>query len=268
MTIKPEERTKVAVLGIAALGALGFLGMRIVQAFGGEEKKPASAPVASNLGVSPPATATSPNPGLGQPIAAVNDSQPIMNIPAGIPNTTGRDPFKSPLPNQGRGVPVLVSNGQHNGGQMKPIGNAGAGSMQGGSVPPMPVAPPPPSELELKGVVSGGRPMAVIRIGSSTLTVYEGQSITKTLVVKKITPSMVVLRNKNTDIPLSVGSMTLADVYLPEARGGQVDIQSQVPDAPAQASEEPATTSVTDTEPDVVRTDPADPVENRQYGPI
>ena len=134
MTIKPEERTKVAVLGIAVLGALGFLGMRIIQAFGAEDKKPANTPVASNLGVSPPATATSPNPALGQPTAPVNDSQPIMNIPAGLPNTTSRDPFKSPLPNQGSGVPILVSNGQHSVGQMKPIGNAAPGAMQGGSV--------------------------------------------------------------------------------------------------------------------------------------
>ena len=110
--------------------------------------------------------------------------------------------------------------------------------------------------------------MAMIRIGSATLTVFEGQAITKTLIVKKISPAMVVLRNKNTDIPLSVGSMTLADVYLPEARSGQVDMQSQVPDAPAAAIDEPATTSVTDSEPDLIDPGPTEPVEDREYGPI
>jgi hypothetical protein len=83
---------------------------------------------------------------------------------------------------------------------------------------PMAVPAPPPSELELKGVVSGGsRPMALLRIGNTLLNIYEGQKITKDLVVKKIGIASVQLRHKDDAIQLEVGSMLMASIVLPES---------------------------------------------------
>lgn len=86
------------------------------------------------------------------------------------------------------------------------------------------------------GLINGGE-LALYRrieIGASTLNVFEGQAITKTLVVLKITTSSILMRNRNTDIYLEVGNSTLADIYLPEARAAG-SISTEVPTA-----EEPA----------------------------
>jgi hypothetical protein len=137
---------------------------------------------------------------------------------------------------------------------------------------PMPVEPPPPSEVELKGVVSGGsRPMALLRIGNTLLNVYQGQKITKDLVVARIGVASIELVNKKDKIQIEVGSMLMASIVLPEwLVQSNPSVQTSTPAVAGEAVQMPDPNAETPVysppAQDIQQMEPAAPT--RKYGPI
>ncbi|MGI8922727.1 MAG: hypothetical protein ACR2HJ_01580 [Fimbriimonadales bacterium] len=268
---RPEDKPKLIVLAIATVAAVAFMVYRVMGAFAENREPRNHTPVTlSDNAVSPDASVGQSEPIAIQPVAG----EAYADASSGIPDGSPRDPFKSPLAKLDYDpfVPRTVST---NGGRLEPgeIGNGGAGSGGNGAVAPMQPPAPPPSTIELKGVVTGGRPMAVLRIGASILNVFEGQAITRTFVVLKITTSSILMRNRNTDIYLEVGNSTLADIYLPEARAvGAISTEVSTTEEPSPSPAQPATIETTRVEsgPEAeAMTNPeAEPVSDPAYGPL
>lgn len=219
---KPEDTPKIIALAAAIIAVFAYVIYSFTKgsAATAEPERTAAAAPSSNQLMGQPFASNDPStmtPGGSTPESAFSaDSLTADSAP--LP-TSARDPFRSPVSD-----PAAQSNGQL-GAQYEPAnipqpqGNLATqvSNPDPGSVP-MQVDAPPPSELELKGVVSGGsRPMALIRIGNTMLNVYEGQKITKDLIVKKIGVSSVELSNSNDMISLEVGTMLMASIVLPES---------------------------------------------------
>ena len=219
---KPEDTPKIIALAAAIIAVFAYViysFMRGTSAPAGETVKTAAANPSSNQLMGQPFASTDPSsmtPGStldpGQVDSLTSDS-------AVLP-TTSRDPFRSPVAGAPQGgdpgakyAPQNIPSGQPQGTLTSNV----SGTPEASSTP-MHVEAPPPSELELKGVVSGGtRPMALIRIGNTLMNVYEGQKITKDLVVKKIGVASVELRHQNEMLNLEVGNMLMASIVLPES---------------------------------------------------
>jgi len=243
---KPEDTPKIIALAAAIIAVFAYVIYSFTKgsaATAEPERTAAAAPSSNQLMGQPfasndPATMT---PGGSTPDAAFQ-AETMLADAAPLP-TSARDPFRSPV------AGPATESGQL-GAQYaptnvpQPTGNLTSQVSDPGSVP-MHVEPPPPSELELKGVVSGGsRPMALIRIGNTMLNVYEGQKITKDLVVKKIGVSSVEIRNQNDMISLEVGTMLMASIVLPESVvQANPSVQNPAPMA-GEATQMPAETPV------------------------
>jgi hypothetical protein len=218
---KPEDTPKIIALAAAIIAVFAYVIYSFTKgtaASAGEPERTAAAAPSSNQLMGQPFASSDPSamtPGSTPESAFSADSLTADAAP--LP-TSARDPFQSPVAGpaaaQGQvGAQYEPANiPQPQGAITSQVSNPDPGSV------PMPVEPPPPSELELKGVVSGGsRPMALIRIGNTMLNVYEGQKITKDLVVKKIGVSSVEIRNQSEMISLEVGTMLMASIVLPES---------------------------------------------------
>lgn len=221
---KPEDTPKLIALVVAIIAVFAYVIYSFMKG-GGEAAAATPEKVAT-------ASAPSSNQLMGQPFAATD---PTTMTPGGpTPDATARaesliadntapavvsvrDPFRSPV--GGPSAPSGRVGDQFNPRNIPPAG--GVTPKVGGVIDPgmpMPVQAPPPSEIELKGVISGGsRPMALLRIGNTLLNIYEGQKITKDLVVKKIGVASVSLMNKSDAIRLEVGTLQMASIVLPES---------------------------------------------------
>jgi hypothetical protein len=219
---KPEDTPKIIALAAAIIAVFAYVIYSFTKgsaATAGEPERTAAAAPSSNQLMGQPFASSDPSamtPGSTPDSAFSADSLTADAAP--LP-TSARDPFQSPVggpaPQGGQvGSAYQPENiPQPQGNLTSQVSN----STDPGSVP-MPVDAPPPSELELKGVVSGGsRPMALIRIGNTMMNVYEGQKITKDLIVKKIGVSSIELSNSNDMISLEVGTMLMASIVLPES---------------------------------------------------
>ncbi|MBA3727380.1 MAG: hypothetical protein H0W86_13350 [Armatimonadetes bacterium] len=268
---RPEDKPKLIVLAILTVAAVAFMMYRVMGAFAENREPHDHTPVTLSGDAAPEASVGQPEQIANQPVGAETN---YADVSSGIPNGSSRDPFKSPLAKLDYDpfVPRSVST---NGDRLKPgqMGNGGAGAGGDGAVGPMQVPAPPPSTIELKGVLTGGRPIAVLRIGANTLNVFEGQAITKTLVVLKITTSSILMRNRNTDIYLEVGNSTLADIYLPEARAaGSISTEVPTAEEPSPSPAQPATVETTGPqsapEAQSMTNPEAEPVSDPVYGPF
>ncbi|MDQ2986123.1 MAG: hypothetical protein M3R13_05310 [Armatimonadota bacterium] len=276
---KPEDTPKIIALAVAIIAVFAYVLYSFMRGSGETAGTPSTSSVAasapsSNQLMGQPFASTDPttmSPGGPTPDAAAQ-AESLLADNSTPPPMTVRDPFRSPV----GGPPA---SGQRVGDQYNPrniprpaggiptqVGNIDPGSI------PMPVAPPPASELELKGVVSGGsRPMALLRIGNTLLNVYEGQKITKDLVVKKIGIASVQLRHMKDSIQLEVGTMLMANVVLPEwLVQSNPSVQTEAP-ASGDAIEMPATAAAAPVyaapPQDLQGSTPVAPQE-RRYGPI
>jgi len=219
---KPEDTPKIIALAAAIIAVFAYVIYSFTKgsaAPAGEPERTAAAAPSSNQLMGQPFASNDPStmtPGGSTPESAFS-ADSLTADAAPLP-TSARDPFQSPVAGPATesgqlGAQYEPANiPQPQGKLATQVSNPDPGSV------PMEVAPPPPSELELKGVVSGGsRPMALIRIGNTMLNVYEGQKITKDLIVKKIGVSSVELSNSNNKISLEVGTMLMASIVLPES---------------------------------------------------
>lgn len=230
---KPEDTPKLIALVVAIIAVFAYVIYSFMRGGGETAAAPdkvatASAPSSNQLMGQPFASAdpTTMTPGGPTPDAAAR-AESLLADNSAPPVVSVRDPFRSPVAGpaapSGQVGPAAPS-GQV-GSQYEPrnIPQPGGGvtSQVGGTIGsgmPMVVPAPPPSEMELKGVVSGGsRPMALLRIGQTLLNIYEGQKITKDLVVKKIGVASIQLMNKAESIQLEVGTMQMASIVLPES---------------------------------------------------
>ena len=223
---KPEDTPKIIALAVAILAVLAYVLYSFMKGSGDAGSGPstssvaASAPSSNTLMTQPFAStdATAVAPPAGSEGPAMHSGSLLADNSA-APPMTARDPFRSPVAGPARPGGQL-GNQYAPQNVPQPRGNLTAqvgGTIGGQSGMPMPVAAPPPSEVELKGVVSGGsRPMALLRIGNTLLNVYQGQKITKDLVVARIGVASVELMNKKDKLQIEVGSMLMASIVLPE----------------------------------------------------
>jgi len=221
---KPEDTPKLIALVVAIIAVFAYVIYSFMKGGGDtaastpEKVATASVPSSNQLMGQPFASAdpSTMSPGGPTPDAAAR-AESLLADNSAPPVVSVRDPFRSPVgaasAPSGR---VGEQYAPRNIPQPRGVATQVGGTI--GSGMPMPVEAPPPSELELKGVVSGGsRPMALLRIGNTLLNVYEGQKITKDLVVKKIGIASVSLMNKKDALQLEVGIMMMASIVLPES---------------------------------------------------
>jgi hypothetical protein len=223
---KPEDTPKIIALAAAIIAVFAYViysFMRGTSAPAGETVRTAAANPSSNQLMGQPFASNDPSamtPGSTPDTAGQADA--LLSDNAVLP-TSSRDPFRSPVAGAPQGgaqvgaqyAPQNIPSGQPQGTLSANVSGTPGGAA---SSTPMQVEAPPPSEVELKGVVSGGtRPMALIRIGNTLMNVYEGQKITKDLVVKKIGVASVEIRHQNEMLNLEVGNMLMASIVLPES---------------------------------------------------
>jgi hypothetical protein len=242
---KPEDTPKIIALAAAILAVFAY----VIYSF----TKGSAAPAAESERTA--AAAPSSNQLMGQPFASSDPSamtpgstsdsafsaETMLADSAPLP-TSARDPFRSPVAGPATESGATYGSQYEPTAIAQPSGNltSQVSSPDAGSVP-MPVAAPPPVEVELKGVVSGGsRPMALVRIGGTMLNVYEGQKITKDLVVKKIGVSSIEFRNQSEVVSVEVGTMLMASFVLPESVV-QANPSAHAPASVGAVSEMPAT---------------------------
>jgi hypothetical protein len=237
---KPEDTPKLIALVVAIIAVFAYVIYSFMKGSGDsaavtpEKVATASAPSSNQL-MGQPFAATDPTtmtPGGPTPDAAAR-AESLMADNSAPPVMSVRDPFRSPV---GSASAPSGRVGDQYSPERIPGPRGGVVSQVGGTIDPgmpMAVQAPPPSELELKGVVSGGsRPMALLRIGNTLLNIYEGQKITKDLVVKKIGVASVQLRHKSEAIQLEVGTMLMASVVLPESIvASNPSVQTETPAA-------------------------------------
>lgn len=226
---KPEDTPKIIALAVAIIAVFAYVIYSFMR--GTAASADAGGPVSASA---PPAPSS--NTLMGQPFAStdpttMSPSGPSPDLAAqaeslladnSVPSpVAGRDPFRSPVGSNAGGGRFGEQYEPQNIPQPRPNGTVNStmvgNVVQPGSVP-MPVDPPPANEVELKGVVSGGsRPMALLRIGDTVLTVYEGQKIAPDVTVKKIGIASIELVHQGTKIMLEVGTMLMASIHVPEA---------------------------------------------------
>lgn len=277
---KPEDTPKLIALVVAIIAVFAYVIYSFMKGSGN------SAQASPNTIAAAPSSSS--NQLMGQPFASVDPTtmtpggptpdaaaraESLLADNSAPPVVSVRDPFRSPVGGAAAAPPSgRVGSGYAPRNIPQPVG---VSSQVGGSVGagmPMPVAAPPPSELELKGVISGGsRPMALLRIGQTLLNIYEGQKITKDLVVKKIGVASIELMNKKDSIELAVGTPTMASIVLPESVvASNPSVQTSAPvEGEAVVTPDPnAETPVYVAPPrDIEGSVPAAPAA-RRYGPI
>ncbi|HEY0866588.1 MAG TPA: hypothetical protein VGE01_04390 [Fimbriimonas sp.] len=187
IVVKKEDAAKVALLSVALVCTLGFVGYRTVSMLGDGAK---------------PVVASATAPGVAAEAAPVTgNSIGGLQVFAGTPAPNEPNPFRE----------VLVLRQDSNAAPLpKPGSLPGVGF--GGGVEPMPVGtfdikPVEVAQLRLDGVVAGRSGAAIVSMGDRTDVLTVGQSIGPYTVLS-IKPNAATFSRKGGPVRLLVGEQT------------------------------------------------------------
>lgn len=238
MKNKPEDRPKVIALGIGIAAIFAYvlfsLVPRIITAQNNNmaaEKAAAQNPTNNVPAPSVPAggvpTSGTPN---AKPISAVEDPNKYYEAGASQVTASGRkDPFTAPTPiknpNQPEPRPTptpqappkpsgSIQQASRNtvqpGVQSLPgMGNQPALVQGGGVIQPQlyvaPAPPPPPPPIELKGVITGEPPVAVVYVNGEMLHKQKGDLLAEGLKITRISEEGIVISYYEKSYAIAVG---------------------------------------------------------------
>lgn len=236
MEQKQPDTSKVAILAVCIIAVLGLTVYRVVGSLHAAtpvtddttkrttatNNQPAVTPTNPASGLQVPGSSqpnTAATPGSNAPAnAAGKDNKVAMVQPdvtkGPVPNVK-QDPFKPP-----KGVPISETGSRQSAPESR--SSEPPARQNGPSLPrldvrdanssgmtmankPMSVAPPPSVDIELKGLITGEPPLAVISMGGEVSYRQEGDVLDGGFKVAKITEAGVVLKNGRKNYIIAVG---------------------------------------------------------------
>jgi hypothetical protein len=196
--LDPKEAPKVIILGVLAVGAVGYGAMQLMPA-----SKPAAVPAAA---AAPTAVQTA-SASTGQP--GVDGEAPVPDRTLQLPELYNPDPFKPakvPPAERSSGVVVVPkpSKPHYDGPKLPPAGIADLGNpgnrspgSGSGSTKPAPAGPPPRPTLVVTGIIDSrdGSDMAIMDVGPDHRLAQVGDEIANRYRVARIVLDGVWLSN-------------------------------------------------------------------------
>jgi len=234
-SIRPEDRPKAIALILGVIVVFGLIYVRLSAALGGAPQPAPGADAVVNLGTpsssapaGTPAAAPAGSPNsvnIGPPggVAKVEKIQPPIVSPSQTKvspfdqaqPTGNHDPTQAPDTSSGNqtGAGTRVaktgSSGNRGGSGVAPIGDADLNALSGpiggkagdGTKPALPnvgVMQSDEPPLSLTGVITGGRPVAIIKVGAKDYVVSKGDlfgkdSVGRNYKLEEVTSSKVVV---------------------------------------------------------------------------
>jgi hypothetical protein len=226
MKIEKKQTVQLAVLGILAVGCVGYLSFSLMA------PKPPSKATANKAHVKDEANSASEKGASGIDIDVAADSQgsDVDEGPGSLP--ARRDPFvpqklptaetqvPQPTTTPARHVPGLLRNVMNSTVRVPPINIKPLNPFRAQTAPEVsaqPAAqdsaqvqdkPEPEDEIVVTGVVRGENNVAIVRIGGTGRhVVTEGQTIDGRYQVASVTGDGAVLVYKNRHIPVKLGGV-------------------------------------------------------------
>jgi hypothetical protein len=222
MVVRPEDKTKAAVLAVAIVGVLGVNATRMLsrpapQVDAATAGSQTTAGTAGTAGTQPAQTASGPTDAPRTLNMADRDL-----VEGQVPGAS-RDPFRPAVRTANSAAtyvptprPGSLSGGRNSGGGYSgdglPVLPTTGGPTPAGQAPqlrPMETPLPPLPSIELKGVIFGQPRVCVLVMDGRTVYAREGEKLADAVTVQKIEETVITLRHGKTDIPLGIGHATL-----------------------------------------------------------
>jgi hypothetical protein len=247
MTIKPGDQWKAAVLGILIVG-FGVYGYFAISSTLAKNASTPTTPV-QQLSSADPIMRRSIAPESAQPGIAGGAGR--IATDADIEEETkptppvGRDPFQPPravpVPASERGQEAATAQAARKNSSPKSPGGSqivlppwpAAGSGGSLNVRPTPESTPSLPAVELKGVIAGEPPLAIVAVGGETFVKREGEFVGGGMAVAKITEAGVVFKQGKRNILVNVGHSTQPSSSAPAPRsdtGSSANLSLNGPD--------------------------------------